>query len=80
MRAALLIAISCIAALPAIGCSKEAAHSSTTAHRASLSARPLGTPRLPTVPEIGPFAAGRKVYNTNGCPGCHLIDSKTGGE
>ena len=77
MKVALLIAAAGLGGLAALGCSKQAALSSPTTRRASFAVRP---PRLPTIPETGPFAAGRKIFNTSGCPKCHRFDSKADSE
>ena len=80
MRIAVVVIAAGLIGLATAGCAKESASSSKPARRASFPVRPLGPPRLPTVAETGPFAAGRKVYNKNGCAKCHVIDEKAGAE
>ncbi|HZT78737.1 MAG TPA: cbb3-type cytochrome c oxidase subunit II [Gemmataceae bacterium] len=39
---------------------------------------PTGAPQGDPVAEAGPFAAGRKVYDANGCARCHTINGQGG--
>lgn len=38
-----------------------------------------GPPKMPKLEETAPHAAGKKVYNANGCAACHTVNRLSGG-